>query len=130
MFKGDQELDMKGRVSAGQRVLSSLVIRLALADVFCDNCGILTLDTIAHVSCGTNCAAWTEAAGNTNGRRKCTVLEVELQPRSDGRGGIWIRHSSRLATFRQAAFVTCADLSIFGSRPDRMPLPVVASMEP
>ena len=37
MFKGDQELDMKGRVSAGQRVLSSLVIRLALADVFCDN---------------------------------------------------------------------------------------------
>ena len=44
MFKGDQELDMKGRVSAGQRVLSSLVIRLALADVFCDNCGILTLD--------------------------------------------------------------------------------------
>jgi DNA repair protein RAD50 len=44
MSKGDQELAMKGRCSAGQKVLASLVIRLALADVFCENCGILTLD--------------------------------------------------------------------------------------
>ena len=35
---------MKGRCSAGQKVLSSIVIRLALAETFCQNCGILALD--------------------------------------------------------------------------------------
>lgn len=44
MRKGDIELDMKGRCSAGQKVLASLVIRLALAETFCLNCGILALD--------------------------------------------------------------------------------------
>ncbi len=33
-----------GRCSAGQKVLASLVIRLALAETFCLNCGILALD--------------------------------------------------------------------------------------
>ena len=40
----NQELDMKGRCSAGQRVLSSIIIRLSLAETFCQNCGILALD--------------------------------------------------------------------------------------
>ena len=31
----DTELDMRGRCSAGQRVLSSIIIRLALAETFC-----------------------------------------------------------------------------------------------
>lgn len=44
MLKGDIELDMRGRCSAGQKVLASLVIRLALAETFCINCGILALD--------------------------------------------------------------------------------------
>lgn len=44
MIKGDVELDMRGRCSAGQKVLASLVIRLALAETFCINCGILALD--------------------------------------------------------------------------------------
>ncbi|CAK0853680.1 unnamed protein product [Prorocentrum cordatum] len=44
MLCGDTELDMKGRCSAGQRVLASLIIRLALADSFCINCGVLALD--------------------------------------------------------------------------------------
>jgi DNA repair protein RAD50 len=44
MRKGDTVLDMRGRCSAGQKVLASLVIRLALAETFCINCGILTLD--------------------------------------------------------------------------------------
>jgi len=44
MLKGDTEVHMRGRCSAGQKVLASLVIRLALADVFGDNCGVLTLD--------------------------------------------------------------------------------------
>jgi len=44
MSKGDTKLDMRGRCSAGQKVLASLVIRLALAESFCVNCGILALD--------------------------------------------------------------------------------------
>ena len=40
----DTELDMRGRCSAGQRVLSSIIIRLSLAETFCQNCGILALD--------------------------------------------------------------------------------------
>ncbi|EDO44239.1 predicted protein, partial [Nematostella vectensis] len=44
MIKGDLALDMRGRCSAGQKVLASLIIRLALAETFCLNCGILTLD--------------------------------------------------------------------------------------
>ncbi|CAH3151310.1 unnamed protein product [Porites evermanni] len=44
MLKGDTALDMRGRCSAGQKVLASLIIRLALAETFCLNCGILTLD--------------------------------------------------------------------------------------
>lgn len=38
------ELDMRGRCSAGQKVLACLIIRLALAEAFCNNCGILALD--------------------------------------------------------------------------------------
>uniref|UniRef100_A0A7N8XAB1 RAD50 homolog, double strand break repair protein n=1 Tax=Mastacembelus armatus TaxID=205130 RepID=A0A7N8XAB1_9TELE len=44
MIKGDTPLDMRGRCSAGQKVLASLIIRLALAETFCLNCGILALD--------------------------------------------------------------------------------------
>lgn len=41
---GETVLDMRGRCSAGQKVLASLVIRLALAEVFCLQCGVLALD--------------------------------------------------------------------------------------
>eukprot|EP00760_Papus_ankaliazontas_P002837 PhM_4_TR11295/c0_g1_i1/m.93343/K10866/RAD50; DNA repair protein RAD50 len=44
MRKGDAELDMRGRCSAGQKVLASVVIRLALSEAFCCDCGILVLD--------------------------------------------------------------------------------------
>ena len=44
MRKGDADLDMRGRCSAGQKVLAGLVIRLALAETFCVDCGILALD--------------------------------------------------------------------------------------
>ncbi|TRY58124.1 hypothetical protein DNTS_025536 [Danionella cerebrum] len=44
MVKGETALDMRGRCSAGQKVLASLLIRLALAETFCLNCGILALD--------------------------------------------------------------------------------------
>ena len=42
--KHGHEIDMKGRCSAGQRVLASIIIRLALAETFCKDCGILALD--------------------------------------------------------------------------------------
>ncbi|XP_052793219.1 DNA repair protein RAD50-like isoform X2 [Mya arenaria] len=41
---GGVVIDMRGRCSAGQKVLASLLIRLALAETFCLNCGILALD--------------------------------------------------------------------------------------
>lgn len=44
MVKDKVELDMRGRCSAGQKELASLVIRLALAETFCLRCGILALD--------------------------------------------------------------------------------------
>jgi DNA repair protein RAD50 len=44
MACGGTELDMRGRCSAGQKVLACLIIRLALAETFCLHCGILALD--------------------------------------------------------------------------------------
>ncbi|KAM0751847.1 hypothetical protein T439DRAFT_220598 [Meredithblackwellia eburnea MCA 4105] len=44
MFKDNTEMDMRGRCSAGQKVLASIIIRLALAESFGHNCGILALD--------------------------------------------------------------------------------------
>lgn len=44
MYKQDCELDMRGRCSAGQKVLTSILIRLALAECFGSNCGIIALD--------------------------------------------------------------------------------------
>ncbi|XP_016919261.1 DNA repair protein RAD50 isoform X1 [Apis cerana] len=43
-MKHGHEIDMKGRCSAGQKVLASIIIRLALAETFCKDCGILALD--------------------------------------------------------------------------------------
>ncbi|KAL3233887.1 DNA repair protein RAD50 [Nakaseomyces bracarensis] len=44
MFKQDAELDMRGRCSAGQKVLASIIIRLALSETFGINCGVIALD--------------------------------------------------------------------------------------
>ena len=44
MFQNGSELNMRGRCSAGQKVLASIIIRHALAETFCINCGIFTLD--------------------------------------------------------------------------------------
>ncbi|CAD6213454.1 GSCOCG00004077001-RA-CDS [Cotesia congregata] len=43
-IKHGEEIEMRGRCSAGQRVLASIVIRLALAETFCDQCSMLALD--------------------------------------------------------------------------------------
>lgn len=42
--KNNSEIEMRGRCSAGQRVLGSLIIRMALAETFSSNCGVLALD--------------------------------------------------------------------------------------
>ncbi|GEQ69012.1 hypothetical protein JCM33374_g2682 [Metschnikowia sp. JCM 33374] len=44
MYKKSSELDMRGRCSAGQKVLTSILIRLALAECFGSNCGMIALD--------------------------------------------------------------------------------------
>lgn len=44
MVRNGSEINMRGRCSAGQKVLASLIIRLALAETFCVNCGVFTLD--------------------------------------------------------------------------------------
>ncbi|KAI9280726.1 hypothetical protein BY458DRAFT_430486 [Sporodiniella umbellata] len=44
MIKNNAELNMRGRCSAGQKVLASIIIRLALAETFCVDCGVFTLD--------------------------------------------------------------------------------------
>jgi len=44
MVKQDAEMDMRGRCSAGQKVLASIIIRLALAESFGINCGLIALD--------------------------------------------------------------------------------------
>eukprot|EP00911_Craspedida_sp_UC1_P002208 UC1_evm1s1687 len=44
MAKGKHMMDMRGRCSAGQKVLAGILVRIALAETFCVHCGILTLD--------------------------------------------------------------------------------------
>ena len=44
MVKNGVELDMRGRCSAGQKVLASIIIRLALAECFGLNFGMIALD--------------------------------------------------------------------------------------
>jgi len=44
MIRMGVELDMRGRCSAGQKVLASIIIRMALAQTFSAKCGIITLD--------------------------------------------------------------------------------------
>jgi len=64
------ELDMRGRCSAGQKVLASLVVRMALAETFCHNCGILALDEPTSNLDERNIAGFTEALSNIVNQRK------------------------------------------------------------
>jgi DNA repair protein RAD50 len=44
MRKDGVHLDMANRCSAGQKMVASLIIRLALAETFAFNCGVIALD--------------------------------------------------------------------------------------
>lgn len=44
MLKNGTRMEMRGRCSAGQKMIASILIRLAIADSFSSNCNILALD--------------------------------------------------------------------------------------
>lgn len=79
MVCGDAEMDMRGRCSAGQRVLCSLIIRLALADSFCVNCGVLALDEPTTNLDGANIRGLAEAlSGLIEARRQHSRFQLIL----------------------------------------------------
>lgn len=87
MQSGDAELEMRGRCSAGQKVLASLIIRLALAETFCLSCGILALD---------------EPTTNLDGRNAESLAAALLRIMEDRKGQenfqlIIITHDERFA---------------------------------
>lgn len=43
-FHGGRKRELKGRCSAGQKMMISVVIRLALAEAFCSRCKVISLD--------------------------------------------------------------------------------------
>lgn len=70
MYKNSNELDMRGRCSAGQKVLASILIRLALAECFGVNCGIIALDEPTTNLDHENSEALAEALNNIIEYRK------------------------------------------------------------
>ena len=78
MRKAGAALDMKGRCSAGQRVLASIVIRLALAQTFCIKCGILALDEPTTNLDAPNVRSLGEALNEIINLRKQTQSNFQL----------------------------------------------------
>jgi len=79
MVCGGTEMDMRGRCSAGQRVLCSLIIRLALADCFCVSCGVLALDEPTTNLDGANIRGLAEAlAALIEARRRTSHFQLML----------------------------------------------------
>lgn len=70
MVTGGAELDMRGRCSAGQKVLACIIIRLALSEAFCIKCGVLALDEP------------TTNVDKENSRALATVLQNIIEMRS------------------------------------------------
>jgi DNA repair protein RAD50 len=64
MVKDSVEMDMRGRCSAGQKCLASILIRLALADSFSANCGIMALDEPTTNLDGETVSALAESLSN------------------------------------------------------------------
>lgn len=92
--KNGQEVDMRGRCSAGQKVLASLIIRIALADTFSLNCGILALDEP------------TTNLDSKNITSLCSALGRIVRERDDGTGKfmlIVITHDEEFANTLERA---------------------------
>ena len=76
MKKNDTELEMRGRCSAGQKVLASLIIRLALAETFSANCGIIALDEPTTNLDRQNIESLADALGNLVVKRAHTNFQL------------------------------------------------------
>eukprot|EP00931_Biecheleriopsis_adriatica_P053402 TRINITY_DN31239_c0_g2_i1.p1 TRINITY_DN31239_c0_g2~~TRINITY_DN31239_c0_g2_i1.p1 ORF type:complete len:1325 (-),score=377.28 TRINITY_DN31239_c0_g2_i1:18-3992(-) len=93
MVCGDAEMDMRGRCSAGQRVLCSLIIRLALADSFCVNCGVLALDEPTTNLDGANIRGLAEAlASLIEARRQSSRFQLLLITHDE----VFVNHLSQM----------------------------------
>lgn len=93
MACGDVEMDMRGRCSAGQRVLASLIIRLALADSFCVSCGVLALDEPTTNLDAANIRGLAEAlAGLIEARRQQSRFQLILITHDE----VFVDHLSQL----------------------------------
>jgi len=86
MMKGDAELGMRGRCSAGQKVLASIVIRLALAESFCVHTGILALDEPTTNLVRDGRAGGRAGVGTSRTRRHSTSLPTTLQDAPNRKG--------------------------------------------
>ncbi|EKM49536.1 uncharacterized protein PHACADRAFT_265074 [Phanerochaete carnosa HHB-10118-sp] len=86
MTKDQVEMDMRGRCSAGQKMLASIIIRLALADSFGLNCGILALDEPTNALDTENIAALAsslaEYVARTSYRRGILTISVKHYQRA------------------------------------------------
>ena len=77
MVKNGKEIGMNGRCSAGQKVLASLVIRMAIAEVFCANCGVFAIDEPSTNLDEHNSVALARALGGLIEKRK-SLLSFQL----------------------------------------------------
>ncbi|XP_026285243.1 DNA repair protein RAD50 isoform X1 [Frankliniella occidentalis] len=78
--KSGTEIDMKGRCSAGQKVLACLIIRMALSETFSMNCGILTLDepttNLDRQNIQSLCQAITEIVNDHEGSKNFQLIVI------------------------------------------------------
>ena len=97
MIKGDIEMGMRGRCSAGQKVLACILIRLALAETFCGRCGVIALDEPTTNLDQRNVASLAE--------NLIDLLEVKAQTKSNFQM-ILITHDQKFVEkFEHAEFV-------------------------
>lgn len=114
MVKDEIEMDMRGRCSAGQKVLASIIIRLALQESFSNNCSILALDEpttnldAENISAlATSLAEWVRGSGREalsdclkRYRDQCHVLTDRFPcPLSDCLSQDWSRNGNIKRTF-------------------------------
>lgn len=93
MVKQDVELDMRGRCSAGQKVLASIIIRLALSECFGLNCGLIALDEPTTNLDATNIEALARSLGSI----------IELRRKQKNFQLIVITHDEQFLTHMNAS---------------------------
>ena len=69
-------MDMRGRCSAGQKVLASIIIRLALAECFGTHCGLIALDEPTTNLDRDNIRALAESLGEISRMRRQQLIVI------------------------------------------------------